>query len=249
MKANYGLPEIWFAGEDEANLSDTAAALGAAGLETVLVAGSDLVEVAPQNPAESFDFTDEGLQVHSDDSERTLAYDTPAIAVFGRPRVEEQDSRAPASSIATQLSSWGRGFRRPSGGTGPLELGASPFLDLYVPSEAGLLRISIVPGITDFSSLPDNLPHGLSAMQNLVAECENRFGNAYVDRRLVDMSLRGMARVVTEPPPSEPVRTGFSYATQALADLLASVSPDLKDIAQADLSSRLAYLTARSRIS
>ena len=27
MKANYGLPEIWFAGEDEAELGDTAAGL------------------------------------------------------------------------------------------------------------------------------------------------------------------------------------------------------------------------------
>ena len=76
MKANYGLPEIWFAAEDEAGLLDTAAALGAAGLETVLVAGSDLVEVPGQDPAESFAFTDEGLQVDRDDSERTLAYDT-----------------------------------------------------------------------------------------------------------------------------------------------------------------------------
>ena len=248
MKANYALPEIWFAAKGEDSLLDTAAALDAAGLETILVAGSDLVDVPPQNPAESFAFTDEGLQVDGDDWGRTLAYSAPAIAVFGRPRVEEQDGRAPASSIATQLSSWGRGFRRPSGGAGPLELGASPFLDLYVPSETELLRISIVPGITDFSSLPDNLPHGLSAMQNLVAEYENRFENAYVDRRLVDMTLRGIARVVTGTNP-EPVRTGFSYATEALADLLASLSPGLRDVAQADLSSRLVYLTARLRIS
>jgi hypothetical protein len=249
MKANYGLPEIWFAAEDEANLLDTAAALDAAGFKTVLVAGSDLLEVPPQNPAGSFAFTDEGLQVDGDDSGRTLAYDTPAIVVFGRPRVEAQESRAPASSIASQLSSWGRGFRRPSSDTGEVELGSSAFLDIYVPSETGLLRISIVPEITDFSAPPDNLPYGLSAMQNLVAECEKRFGNAYVDRRLVDMTLRGMARVVTGTPPSDPPRTGFSYATQALAELLASLSPDLKNVTQADLSSRLAYLTTRSRIS
>lgn len=85
-------------------------------------------------------------------------------------------------------------------------------------------------------------------MQNLVAEYENRFENAYVDRRLVDMTLRGIARVVTGTNP-EPVRTGFSYATEALADLLASLSPGLRDVAQADLSSRLVYLTARLRIS
>ena len=156
MKANYGLPEIWFAAEDEAGLLDTAAALGAAGLETVLVAGSDLVEVPGQDPAESFTFTDEGLQVDRDDSERTLAYDTPAIAVFCRPQVEVQEARgARPNLIASRLSSWGRGFRRPSPGSGLVELVTSPFLDLYVPSEIGLLRISIVPGVTDFSLLPD----------------------------------------------------------------------------------------------
>ena len=249
MKANYGLPEIWFAAENE-TLVSTAAALDAAGLKTVLVAGSDLLEVPPQNPAASFAFTDEGLQIDGDgdDSTWTLAYDAPAIAVFGRPRVEAEDSRAPASSVASQLSSWGRGFRRPSGDAGPVEAGAAPFLDLYLTSEAGVIRASIVPGITDFSRLPDDLPHGLSAMQNLVAECENRFENAHIDRRLVDMTLRGLARVVTGGSSPNPPRTGFSYATQALADLLGSLSPDLKDVAQADLSSRLAYLTTRSRI-
>ena len=108
------------------------------------------------------------------------------------------------------------------------------------------------PCCTSKLILRDNLPHGLSAMQNLVAECENRFENAYVDRRLVDMTLRGSARVVTgasAPDPREPLRMGFSYATQALTELLASLSPDLNDVAQPDLSSRLAYLTTRSRIS
>ena len=251
MKANYGLPEIWFTDEDEAKLQDIAAALEAGGLNTVLVAGSDLVEIPGQNPVESFAFTDEGLQLDRDDSEWTVAYDTPAIAVHGRPRIDIQERKA-GRSVASQLSSWGRlrGLRRPSSpDAGLLELGALPFLDLYVPSDTGPLRISIVQEITGFSLLPENLPHGLSAMQNLVAECENRFENVYVDRRLVDMRLRGLQRVVTGAPPGEPLRTGFSFATQALAELLGSLSPALKDLPQADLSSRLAYLTARLRIS
>lgn len=249
MKANYGLPEIWFAAEDEAALLDTAAALEKAGLTTVLVEGGDLAEIPGQDPVKSFSFTDEGLRVDRDDSEWTVAYDTPAIAVFGRPKVDVPSGRSPTGSVASQLSSWGRGSRGPSQEASPLELGALPFLDLYVPSDTGPLRISIVQEKTDFSSLPENLPHGLSALQNLVAECENRFENVYVDRRLVDMALRGIARVVTETPPRDPPRTGFSFATQALAELLGSLSPELKDLPQADLSSRLAYLTARSRIS
>ena len=249
MKANYGLPEIWFAADDEATLLETAASLKTAGLNTVLIEGRELVEIPGQNPVESFAFADDGLRVDHDDSETTLAYGTPVTAVFGRPQVDVQAARSPTGSVVTRLSRWGRGFRRPGPDASLVELGASPFLDLYVPSDTGVLRISIVQELTDFSQLSENLPHGLSGMQNLVAECENRFEKVYVDRRLVDMTLRGIARVVTEAPRPGPVRTGFSFATQALAELLSSLSPTLKDLPQADLSSRLAYLTSRSEVS
>jgi len=251
LKVNYGLPEIWFADEDEAKLQDIATALEKAGLNSTLVAGSDLVEVPGQTPAESFAFTDEGLQVDLADSGWTVAYDGPAIAVYGRPRIDVQRGKAPASSIASRMSSWGR-TRIPRPGSPDAvtgEPGVSPFLDVYTHSDSGLLRTSIVQEITSFSGLSDDLPHGLSAMQSLVAECESRFEDVYVDHRLVDMTLRGITRVVTGPNPGGPVRTGFSFATEALAELLGSLSPDLKDIRQADLSSRLAYLTDRSRIS
>jgi len=85
-------------------------------------------------------------------------------------------------------------------------------------------------------------------MLNLVEECENRFENVYLDRRLVDMRLRGVKNVVTGAN-FDVHRKGFSFATIALNHLLDSISPDLKDNTQADLSSRLVYLTNRSRIS
>ena len=61
------------------------------------------------------------------------------------------------------------------------------------------------------------------------------------------MTVRETTNVVTGVG-FEAHRRGFSYATEALAQLLASLSPDLKDLSQPDLSSRLAYLTNRSRI-
>ena len=114
------------------------------------------------------------------------------------------------------------GFGRSSTGAGEVDLGTLPFLDLYASSETGLLRISIVQEITSFSQLADPSP-GLSPLQNLVAECENRFERVHVDRRLEDMTLRGPVRVVTGPS-AQPSRTGFSYATQALDGLLGSLS-------------------------
>ena len=85
-------------------------------------------------------------------------------------------------------------------------------------------------------------------MENLVGECESRFENAYLDRRLVDMTPRGAKNVVTGSD-FEADRSGFSYATESLDRLLGSLSPRLKDVSQADLSSRLAFLTNRSQIS
>ena len=250
MKANYGLPEIWFAGEDEAKLADTAAALEAIGFNSVLVAGSDLVEIPGQSPAVSFAFTDGGLSVEGDDSGWTMAYDTPALGVICRPRGGALDAKQATRSITSHFLSTGRmGIGRPGPGTSQDEPGALPFLDLYAPSDNGPLRISIVQEITSFSQLPANPSSGQSPMQNLVAECENRFESMYVDHRLEDMTLRGPARVMTGAPPAGPARAGFSFATEALAGLLVSLSPDLRDISQPDLSARLAYLTNRSRLS
>ena len=249
MKANYGLPEIWIADEDEAKLSDTAEALGGAGIRAALVAGSDLVEIPAQSPADSFAFTDEGLQIVRDDSEWTLAYDAPTIAVVCRPRVEEQETRSSAQPIASRLTSWGQVAANPrhDPDAGHDQSGSLPFLDLYTQVDDSLLRISFVQEVTSLPPVPADSPHGMSAMRNLVAECEERFKKAYFDDRLVDMRLRRTAHVVTGPP-AGPVRTGFSYATEALAELLGSLSPELKDISQTDLSSRLAYLTSLSRI-
>ena len=254
MKANYGLPEIWFAGEDEAKLQDTSAALEAVGFNSVVVAGSDLLEIPGQSPAVSFEFTDEGLSVERDDSGWTMAYDAPTVGVFCRPRGGALDAKAPTKSITSHFLSSGRmGIGRPSPGSGQVEAGAPAFLDFYVRPDTGLLRISIVREITSFSLLPANVSPGLSPIQNLVTECENRFKKVYVDHRLEDMTLRGPARVVTEGATEganpQPTRTGFSYATEALDGLLVSLSPDLRGISQPDLSSRLAYLTNRARIS
>ena len=250
MKANYGLPEIWFAGEDEAKLADTSAALKAVGFRSVLVSGRDLVEIPGQSPAVSFAFTDEGLSLEGGDSGWTIAYDIPALGVFCRPRGGTLDAKKPSKSITSHFLSSGRmGGGRRSPVEAQVEVGALPFFDLYSLSDAGLLRISIVQEITSLSPIPANVSSGLSPIQNLVVECENRFENVYVDRRLEDMTLRGPARVVTGAAVPQPSRTGFSYATEALAGLLEALSPDLRDISQADLSSRLAYLTNRSRIS
>jgi hypothetical protein len=246
MKANYGVPEIWFANRDRATLEEAAAALTEAGLTTVLVDGRDLVEVLPQGPAESVTLDDDGLRIEGGGSEQIISYGSAIIGVFGRPQPADGQRQRTGASLTSQMSSGGRMRRRnPNLGAERNTNEFAAFLDLYVPSDAGMLRHSIVNGVTKLSGIPEDMV-GPSGMSSLLQQCEARFENAHFDKRLVDMRLRRSVQVVA---PAEYRRTGFSFATTALNELLASLSEELKDASQADLSSRLVYLTELARSS
>ncbi len=106
-----------------------------------------------------------------------------------------------------------------------------------------MLRLPIVEGATKVTGLPQDVA-GPSGLFKVVTECEARFHGLQCDHRLVGIRTR-LLQVAA--PAGSSRRAGFSFATTALADLLASVSPELGDISQVDLSSRLAYLTTRAR--
>jgi len=247
MKANYGVPEIWFAEEDRAALEETAAALVEAGLNTVLVDGEELVDVPAQTPATSVTFEDDALRIVRNGSEEVVSYGCAVIGVFGRPQPAEGHAQRTGTSFTARMSSGGRLRRRnPNLGTESAEHEYAAFLDLYVPSDTGLLRHSIVHGVTNVSGVVQDMD-GPSGMSNVVQQCEDRFDNAYFDSRLVDMRLRRGVHLVARA--GAPRRSGFSYATTALNEFLGSLSAALQEASQADLSSRLVYLTGRSRIS
>ncbi len=106
------------------------------------------------------------------------------------------------------------------------------------------VRVVDVSSCLNFSGLGDlKLPTAEDNMLKLVWECERRFTKAQFDRRLVDVRLRQSLIVDTAARPAHEMRKGFSFATTALAKLLESISPDLKDISQFEQGSRLAYLT------
>ena len=143
--------------------------------------------IPPQSPAESFAFTDEGLQV-----DLATIGDGPWLTDCAGHRrvrpaasVEEQDvrGRPPARSLHS--------FRAGDGGSGDRARRCWPARARSLAVSRPLRALRDRARSESRSSrgspisllLPDNLPHGLSAMQNLVAEYENRFENAYVDRR------------------------------------------------------------------
>ena len=76
-----------------------------------------------------------------------------------------------------------------------------------------------------------------------ILECERRFDDLDIDDRLVDIRPRQRPMVGTTKDRED--RRLFSFGTLALSVLLESVSPELKDLTQYDLGSRLSYLMRR----
>jgi len=120
-------------------------------------------------------------------------------------------------------------------------------LDLYFQGEAGLDRLSFAEGVVDFSGLGDAIrPRVRDNMDLLLDECERRFGNLVLDRRMVNVRPRRRL-TVGSPAEVQEMRKLLTFGTVGLQSLLESVSQELADITQYELGSRLAYLIERGR--
>jgi hypothetical protein len=260
MKANYPVPEIWLADSGQGKVDPTVEILRTAGLSVVAVSGSDFAAIPPQTIIKTFGFTTTGMTLGLGDSQVELSYDGPFVGVFCQPRAGTGESGGTGANPLTEglrqrrsgvfmardsLMGFGGSSRGSSAG-GEEEEADSPFLDIYVPggsTDGGVLRAAVVQDQVDFSGLGElQLPRASDNMVMLVAEVEDKFSAAHLDRRLVDMQPRSRAMVGRRTAVSAE-RKGYSFATAALSQLLESLSPELKDITQFDLASRLAYLT------
>jgi hypothetical protein len=104
--------------------------------------------------------------------------------------------------------------------------------------------MSVIQDAVDFSGLPTTQRRAADNMALFVAACADQLVEARIDRRLVGMRWRRRP-AVKAPLPEDSRRKGFSFATARLSQLLESISPELRDVSDPDLSSRLAYLTCR----
>ena len=117
------------------------------------------------------------------------------------------------------------------------------FVDLYVHLDGVLRRYGVVQSVTDFSGLAGVAMLSATArLAKFVSDCEARLTRAVVDRRLLHLQLR---RRTAAPPPGQPQRKGFSYASAGFRELMLQLSPDLADLSQPEVCSRLVYLTLR----
>jgi hypothetical protein len=245
-KAGYGVPEIWFAHPDRARATDLAEALRGAHCRVSVFDSSQLVSVPPRRRVRAFSFTDAGLVAHAEDEDAEVEYDAPVHAVYCRPRESAGDR--PSGGSARRSSSFFSLKDRlvEASSSGAEETGEGddtvPFLDLYLPLNGSVRRLTVQQNGVNFAGLGRVQPRAAANMDALVGSCEDRFGAHRVDRRLVGMRLR--TRVSRRAPGSEH-RRGFSYASPGLLALLAALERGLDHVSQPELSTRLAYLSRR----
>ena len=122
--------------------------------------------------------------------------------------------------------------------------GYAPFLDFYISSGTDRLRFAVIENVIDFSGLYGERPHAPTNMVMFAAECSDRFGGTEIDERLVGLRIRTPLRSAPEVTRARR-RSGFSFATPKLSQLLGQVAPAFDELDQPDFSSRLVYLTHR----
>lgn len=257
MKANYQLPEIWFAGKNREAMTSIVRTLGDAGLNVVLISGEALRGLPAPTGVSEFAFTDDGLDLTIEGATRTLPYQTRLIGVLCRPRKDAESASRPSRSTAmgrlshTSLTPDALVGRAEGGSTAggqrKPDMEQAAFVDLYVAPGEQAHRFSFVEGNTVFPQRAD--APGASAVDelaSLTAECEKRFSHSVFDRRGDGMRIR--RRVLVGEYPYDERRKGFSFATRALSQLLEWISQDLKLATETELASRLVFLTRQGQV-
>lgn len=241
-KAQYTVPEIWFAHPDGGRAGELAQALRGAHCRVSVVDSSELVKVPPRARVRSFSFTDRGLVANLEAEEALVGYDQPVHAVFCRPRETADRGSVPGARRSSSFFSIKDRLMEP--GTSTLTEPTPgedtvPFLDLFLPTNDHTRRYTVQQNAVNFSGLGRVQPRAAANMEALVGSCEDRFGTDHVDKRLVGMRIR--SRLGRRAPGAEH-RRGFSYASPGLLALLAALEQGLERVSQPELSTRLAFL-------
>lgn len=229
LKVHYPIPEIWLAEEDPAVAQQAAAVLRDAKAHVVTTGSDALAAVPAQRVIRSFAFGETGMTVTLRNGKAEIPYAYPTLAVHCVPQPPPGGTGAPPLQVD---------------GDGTVVSEASPFLDLYLRSQTGVVRLALYAELLDFSGLGERMVSSHARnMAQLMEAFKERFTAVHLDARLVNMQLRRRLGVGT-PATRENTRRGFSYASPGLHDLLNVVAPELVGVGQSDLSSRLVYLTA-----
>lgn len=226
LKVGFPAPEVLSA-SNQYRANEVADALTDAGLSVRVFDCALLARVPWGTPVSTFAFDDEGLRVRAGGEETEIAAEEPVLAVYCEPPVGFQ---APFSR-RTKGASPGLSFAE--------EVEWMPRLDLYFEHDGVLDRVTLVQGVTDFSGLGDARGEDdLASVRAAVAECERRFADLRLDARLEHVRPR-QRFVMGETGFDIDLRKLYSFGTLLLRQVLDSVSPELRDLPQYELGSRM----------
>lgn len=261
LKTKYPVPEIWVADQSRIRIGATAQTLRLAGHMVAVVPGRALL-LPTQVGVASFRFGERQVFILTGDGRAIeIPVDAALVGVLCMPScAAEMNSGAEnGGGVARAITSGhvpkgmqreGRAEKaassRPHPGRCQVD-GADAFLDLYVPTSTGLLRLSFVENDVDFDGLESLAAEGnRDNLMALAGQCEEQFTNLRLDRRLVDMVPR-QRPAAAEAANYRTPRRGYSFGSERLPRLLRRIDDGLDELSQFELSSRLAYLTVWQR--
>lgn len=218
LKIRFGAPEV-LAASDPDRASDLALSLRAAGVNAEMRDAEQLVQLPWPTLVSSVSLDDSGLRADVGDGIVEIGYGEPVFAVHCEPPPEFV---LPPDAPPVQ-----DGMIR-AGPTAADALEWVPHLDLYYMRGEVPARISIAGD-------------GLTA---IVDQCRKRFANLVLDARLA--GVRPRRRFVAGELGFNPdMRKRYAFGTLLLRHVLESISPELRDLTQYELGSRLAYVLRR----
>jgi hypothetical protein len=220
LKVGFGAPEVLGATDPE-RAADLAISLKAADVRVQMRDGSGLARIPWPTIVAAFELDRDALRARVEDGAVVeIPYDEPVVAVSCEPPVDfvpPADWSGP-NPAGTSLS----------GAAAADALEWVPHVDLYFQRDGRLRRISIDGEL----------------IVPLVAECEGRFTRLTLDRRLE--GVRPRRRFVAGDVGFNPdQRKRYAFGTLLLRHALESIDPELRDLTQYELGSRLAYLLGR----
>lgn len=226
LKVAFSAPEVLSASH-QYRANEVADALTRTGMRVRVLDCAALAAVPWAIPVSSFAFGDRGLRVRGGGAETEVPFDAPALAVYCEP---PEGFVAPFS-------------RRTKGASEGLTLAEEvewmPRLDLYYRRAGALERLGLVQGVTDFAGLgPAVGADDLESLRFTVAECRRRFTTLHLDARLEHVRPR-QRFVMGETGFDIDLRKLYSFGTLLLRQVLDAVSPELRDLPQYELGSRM----------
>jgi hypothetical protein len=231
LKVKFPAPEVLSA-SDEREAREFAAELRGTGLSAAVIHGGRLDDIPWPDPVTALAFDDDGLTASLSNADVHLSYGQPVLGVFCKP---------PAGFSMKSTVNVLEAMERGDGPRIAEGIQWMTILDLYFREGGRVRRISVVPGLADFSSL-GALRGATSAetMRSILEECTARFDDVELDTRLED--VRPRQRFIMGEAGFDPdLRKRYSFGTLLLCHILDSISAELRDVPQYELGSRMAY--------